>query len=424
MAIMDTALLPTRTLFDRHNFHFKQHDYADLTVEHVEHLVRPRLKIAVVTETWPPEVNGVALSLLHICKGLQKQGHKILLIRPAQQIPCQEFKPNRECLVVGQVIPKYSQMQFGWPQYRKVSKAFEQFMPDIVHVVTEGPLGLAVLQAAKMHHIPVTSGFHSAFQDFSRFYDLAFMLKPIQRYLKWFHNNTQVTCVPSQDTAIAIQNFGVNCDIQVIKTGVDIQQFSPRFRNAMLRRKWGACDATTVLLYVGRVSQEKEIDVLVDSYKQLKRATPRKFKLVVVGEGPDRTRLEQMSQGLDVQFTGVLRGQPLAEVFASADIFVFSSQVETFGNVVLEAMASGLPVMAYDYACAKQYVTQECGWLIPLGQRDQFLQHLKQLPYNAVLHAMGAQGVHKVQQVGWDHPVQQLESLFYQVSANYVRSAI
>ncbi len=415
MRIMDTALSRQRTIFDNNRFHFKSQNNPQSELKLVEDLVRPRLKIAIVTETWSPEVNGVALSLLHICKGLQKLGHKILLIRPTQKVACTEFSPNKECLVNGQMIPKYGQMQFGWPQYRKVSKSFEAFAPDIVHIVTEGPLGLAVLQAAKAKNIPVTSGFHSAFQDFSRFYDLAFLVKPIQHYLKWFHNNTRVTCVPSRDTAEAIQNFGVTCEVQVIKTGVDIEKFSPRFRSSVLRRKWGACESTTVMLYVGRVSQEKEIQVLIDAYIQLKQNSDKKAKLVIVGDGPERERLERYSNDHDVTFTGALRGQVLAEVFASADVFCFASQTETFGNVVLEAMASGLPVVAYDYACAKQYLDADSAWLVPLGEKQQLIQQLQNLPNNKTLHAMGRNALIKVENSGWNHPVQQLEAMFYHI---------
>ena len=114
-------------------------------------------------------------------------------------------------------------------------------------------------------------------------------------------------------------------------------------------------------------------------------------------------------------FTGVLRGQALAEAFASADVFTFASQTETFGNVVLEAMASGLPVVAYDYACAKQYLDASAAWLIPLGQKQQFSMQLQSLPNNKILHAMGRNALAKVENVGWSHPVQQLETMFYQV---------
>ncbi|MEG2695710.1 MAG: glycosyltransferase, partial [Acinetobacter sp.] len=165
---------------DHFKFYFKQKKQNITT--HSENLIRdltkPRLKIAIVTETWPPEINGVALSLLQLCKGLQNQGHKILLIRPEQKHKCHDFSPNRECLVNGQSIPKYPDMKFGWPQYLKVSQAISSFAPDVVHIVTEGPLGFTALHAAKSRQIPVSSGFHSQFQEFSRFFDLAFLVRP------------------------------------------------------------------------------------------------------------------------------------------------------------------------------------------------------------------------------------------------------
>ncbi|WP_139115159.1 glycosyltransferase, partial [Acinetobacter pittii] len=213
-----TALLKQQQLPESFQFFFKQKQ--QLSNAHSLHdLVRPRLKIAIVTETWPPEINGVALSLLQLCQGLQKQGHKILLIRPEQKAKCHDFTPEQECLVMSQAIPKYPTLQFGWPQYLKVSKAFEKFVPDVVHIVTEGPLGLTAMQAAKAKAIPVSSGFHSPFQDFSRFFDLAFLVKPIQKYLCWFHNNTQVTCVPSKDTQEALRGFGITCPLVVVGRG-------------------------------------------------------------------------------------------------------------------------------------------------------------------------------------------------------------
>lgn len=415
MRIINTAFAHCNVDQRQQRFQFKRQTQNAEQIQDLNHLVREKIKIAIVTETWMPEINGVSLSLLNICKGLQKKGHKILLIRPSQKEPCSEFVPNKECVVNGQAIPKYQQMQVGWPQCRKVSQAFDEFSPDLVHIVTEGPLGLAVLQVAKSKNISVTSGFHSSFQDFGRFYNLSFLIKPIQHYLKWFHNNTLVTCVPSQDTADAIRKFGVTCEIEVVKTGVDVESFSPNFRNQMLRRSWGACEQTTVMLYVGRLSQEKEIQLLIDGYVSAKQNPERKFKLVIVGDGPDRMRLENYAKAYDVVFTGMLRDMPLAEAFASADVFVFASQVETFGNVVLEAMASGLAVVAYDYACAKQYLDAETAWLAPLGKESQFIYFLKNLPNNQTLQCMGAKAQAKVQNVGWEHSVQQLEQLFYRV---------
>jgi glycosyltransferase involved in cell wall biosynthesis len=170
------------------------------------------------------------------------------------------------------------------------------------------------------------------------------------------------------------------------------------------------------MLYVGRLSPEKEVQVLIESYANLKTIQPHKTKLVIVGDGPDFARLKSLPEAKGVIFTGSLRGQDLAAAYASADVFVFASQVETFGNVVLEAMASGLPVIAYDYACAHQYLTHGVnGWLSPLGQKNHFIQQIYQLPSVQQLREMGVQACHKVQQSGWQLPVQQLEQAFYQV---------
>lgn len=389
-------------------------------------LVRPRLKIAIVTETWAPEINGVALSLLQLCKGLQQQGHKILLVRPQQTEQCYEFIPNKECVVVAQALPKYPGLQFGWPQYLKLSKAFDAFVPDVVHIVTEGPLGLAALHVARGKQIPVSSGFHSPFQEFSRFFDLAFLLKPIQNYLRWFHNQTDITCVPSQDTEKALRDFGITCPLKVVGRGVDLECFSPRFRCVSLRESWQADENTTVMLCVGRLSPEKNIQFLIETFTQLQAEKPQKLKLVIVGDGPDRARLEKWvfehNKSNAIIFTGTLTGEALAKAYASADIFTFSSQVETFGNVVLEAMASGLPVVAYHYACAGQYVQHGInGWLVSLGQATDFTQILYQLPANNRLKQMGLSARARVKQSGWQQPVYEMEHALYQVVKEYYR---
>ncbi|ENW90126.1 glycosyltransferase family 4 protein [Acinetobacter dispersus] len=379
-------------------------------------LVRPRLRIAIVTETWPPEINGVALSMMQLCQGLQRLGHKILLVRPTQKAVCTEFHPEQECLVMSQPIPKYPSIQFGWPQYLKVSKAFEKFAPDVVHIVTEGPLGLTALQAAKSRKIAVSSGFHSAFHDFSRFFDLAFLVKPIQRYLTWFHNSTDVTCVPSQYTEQALRGFGVTCPLVVVGRGVDTEKFSPQHRLQPLRQQWGVDADTRVMLYVGRLSPEKEVDVLIKSFHALQAQQGKNVKFVIVGDGPDRARLGKMAQSDDIIFMGSLSGRELSAAYASADVFAFASQADTFGNVVLEAIASGLAVVAYDYVCAHQHVKPNVtGWLTPLGQTDHLIQSICQLPALPQLRQMGLLASESVQQSSWQFPVQQLEQALYQV---------
>ncbi|MCY6413622.1 glycosyltransferase family 1 protein [Acinetobacter sp. VNH17] len=413
-----TSLLKQDQFPENFKFYFKRKQQNDYSYERAElrDLVRPRLRIAIVTETWPPEINGVALSMMQLCQGLQRLGHKILLVRPVQKETCAEFHPEQECRVLSQPIPKYPSLQFGWPQYLKVTKAFEKFSPDVVHIVTEGPLGLTALQAAKAKKIAVSSGFHSPFQDFSRFFDLAFLVKPIQRYLTWFHNSTDVTCVPSQHTEQALRGFGVTCPLVVVGRGVDTARFSPKHRSQQLRQQWGVDADTRVMLYVGRLSPEKEVDVLIKSFHALQAQQGVNIKFVIVGDGPDRVRLSKMTTSKDVIFMGSLSGHELATAYASADVFTFASQADTFGNVVLEAIASGLPVIAYDYVCAHQHVKHNItGWLSPLGHTAELIQSICRLPALLQLRQMGLLASESVQHSSWQFPVQQLEQALYQV---------
>lgn len=412
------ALTKQQAFLEGFQFDLKQQRLENIRQQsELADLVRPRLKIAIVTETWPPEINGVAHSLLQLCKGLKKQGHKILLIRPEQKGICAEFQPYRECLVKAQRIPKYSGLQFGWPQFLKVRQAMEVFEPDVVHIVTEGPLGLAAQQTARSLEIPVSSGFHSSFQEFSRFFDLAFLLKSIQHYLKWFHNHSEITCVPSRETAEALHKFGVTGPLVVVGRGVDTQAFSPKWRSDSLRQGWGASKETRVMLYVGRLSPEKEIPVVIQAYFTLRQMHCQDVRLVVVGDGPDRQRLERLNHDGSIIFTGSLRGQQLAEAYASADIFCFASQVETFGNVVLEAMASGLPVIAYDYACAHLHIQHDrTGWLSLLGQEHDLTANILKLPDYHTLRKMGVYASQCAEKVGWQHPVAQFEQVLYSIT--------
>lgn len=367
------------------------------------------LSIAIVTETWPPEINGVAMSVLQLCKGLQQRGHRILLIRPYQPTECQSFKPSAECLVAASSIPKYPELRFGYPQYRKMTKALSQFKPDIVHIVTEGPLGLAALNIARQCNYPVSSGFHSPFHEFSRFFDLKFLIKPVQHYLRWFHNRTDLTCVPSTDTQRALIKAGFTCPLALVSRGVDSQHFNPQKRCNNLRQQWQATPQTTVMLYVGRLSPEKNIDLVIQAYQHAKISQPeRDFKLVIVGDGPDRARLQNLIP--EAIFTGMQTGEQLARHYASADVFLFASEVETFGNVVLEALASGLPVLAYDYACTALTVQHGInGWACRLSDATQFQQLATQLPALSQLQQMGLQATKTAQQFGWSMAVDQFE---------------
>lgn len=369
------------------------------------------LHVALVTETWPPEINGVANSVFELAKGLVARGYRVSLVRPAQKQQHSESNALFSQVFVRPFkIPKYTSLQFGKPAYFQLKKTFKTIKPDIVHVVTEGPLGLAALLAARRLGVAVSSGYHSQFHDFSDHFGLTALVKPITQYLKVFHNRCDVTCVPSVKSQKELASYGVR-RLAVVGRGVDTERFNPKHRSEDLRKTWGVSSHTTVLLYVGRVSPEKNIELVVKGYQELCVSTPnRDVKLVIVGDGPDLKRLRRMVP--EAHFAGAKTGLELSQHYASADCFVFASEVETFGNVVTEAMASGLAIVAYDDAAAATYVDNSSGWRIPLSNAQAFIDTVASLPAQSTLHNMGKAAHLRVQDLGWALAVEQFESAF------------
>lgn len=380
------------------------------------------LHIALVTETWPPEINGVANSVFQLAKGLVAQGHTITLIRPkrdelSRQHNVVDSPEHEEILVTGYKIPHYPDMRFASFNYRKLKHEFSRIQPDIVHIVTEGPLGMGALKAARKNGIAVSSGYHTQFHDFSDHFNVNVLVSPILSYLKYFHNKCDVTCVPSEKSRKELGTEGVK-RLHIVGRGVDTTRFNPKHRSVSLRKSWGASEHTTVLMYVGRVSPEKNIDLTIAGYRELQLQQPnRDVKLVVVGDGPDRERLERLAP--DVIFTGAKVAEELSQHYASGDCFVFASEVETFGNVVTEAMASGLAVVAYDDAAAGRFVDKACGWKLPVGDEAAFTNTVGALPSQSVLLNMGQAANQKVANLGWETPVAQFNHAFQAALARH-----
>lgn len=338
---------------------------------------RRPLRVAVVTETYPPEVNGVAATIARVTQGLCDAGHAVQLVRPRQGFDaaaCAVAAPAgptghlHEVLLRGLPIPYYPQLKMGLPSKRALLRLWTQQRPDVVHLVTEGPLGWSALAAASQLRLPVVSDFRTNFHAYSRHYGLPWLGKPIMAYLRHFHNRCDCTMVPTEALRQELADGGFQ-RLQVVARGVDTLSFDPAARSPALRQAWGADTgagpASAVLLFVGRLAPEKNLQALVQAWPALLAARPG-LRLVLVGDGPSRAALQ--AQLPDAVFAGLQRGADLAAHYASADLFFFPSLTETFGNVVPEAMASGLPVVAYDCAAAAQLLrTGESGWLAAPG---------------------------------------------------------
>jgi glycosyltransferase involved in cell wall biosynthesis len=240
----------------------------------------------------------------------------------------------------------------GAPAKSALARLWQHGRPDVVHVVTEGPLGWSAVSAARRLGLPVTTDFHTNFHTYSRHYGLGLLRLPIHLYLRWLHNRAQRTLVPTDALRSELHGLGYR-NLATVARGVDGALFTPSRRSPELRRSWGAGEGDLVAVCVGRLAPEKNLPLAVEAFHRMRAIRPG-TKLVMVGDGPARAALQRLHP--DVAFAGSRTGEDLARHYASADLFLFPSTTETYGNVTLEAMASRLAVVAYDYAAAGELI--------------------------------------------------------------------
>ena len=376
------------------------------------------LRIAFVTETYPPEVNGVAMTLAELVRRLQARQHQITLIRPrqghervGQKLPQADLTsplngrlngrlPIEEFLVHGVQIPRYSQLRMGLPAKRFLIQQWTLQRPDVVHIATEGPLGWSALQAARRLKLPVTSDFRTNFHAYSGHYGLRWLYRPIMGYLRTFHNLAHRTTVPTKTLMAQLAASGFE-RLAVVARGIDAERFNPRHRCETLRAQWGLAEGDFAVLYVGRLAAEKNLDGLAVAFEAIERANPR-ARLILVGDGPMRVALEaRLPKAL---FCGQQMGHDLARCYASADLFLFPSKTETFGNVTIEAMASGLPVVAFADGAALEFVrTDENGASVELSDDAGYVSEATRLALNAAAcRRMGVAARATALQLDWE----------------------
>jgi len=374
---------------------------------------RPSLRIAVVTETWPPEVNGVAMTLAKLVQGLSHRNHDVQLIRPRQTKTDSPMNDTslEEVLMRGMPIPRYPELKLGLPSKKTLVKTWTLRRPDVVHIATEGPLGWSALQAAKVLKLPVTSDFRTNFQSYSKHYGVGWLRKPIVAYLRKFHNATACTMVPTRELMRTLSENGF-ANLKVVSRGVDTKLFNISKRDTSLRSSWGATDNTKVLISVGRMAPEKNLDQVLKTYEALK-VTGQAFKLVMVGDGPLKEQFQNRYP--EIIFPGMLSQSNLAAYYASSDLFIFPSQTETFGNVTLEALASGIPVLAFDCAAARDWVqTGINGWLVAENNPEGFAaQAVNVFSSKDLLGQITLSTRQQVVHLDWDQIAEQVESVFW-----------
>lgn len=296
------------------------------------------MRIAMFSETFLPGTDGVVTRLCGVLPHVTQLGHDVLLIAPAGAPP--EYAGAR---IVG--VPTfrfflYPEKPFARPWPRGLMRLLRDFEPDVIHSVNPGFLAFSAIYHARRLHVPLVMSYHTHIPTYARYYGLPWLEPLLWQAFRTVHNRAVINLCPSAATAEVLRVRGFR-NVHLWSRGVDTRLFDPQRRSAAWRDRILASGGTRILLYVGRLAPEKGIERL----RPCLEAMPD-VHLVIVGDGPHRSALEGHFAGTRTTFTGYLFGQALAEAYASADAFVFPSTTETLGLVVLEALASGLPVVA------------------------------------------------------------------------------
>ncbi|MCZ8523850.1 MULTISPECIES: glycosyltransferase family 4 protein [Paenibacillus] len=350
------------------------------------------MRVALFTDTFVPDVNGVAKTLGRWVKDLESRGVECRVFAPqgpeaseADQWMVERFYSIPFLL--------YPECRMAIPNLLNLKRSLKEFAPDLIHLATPFNLGLAGLHYARRNHIPVVASYHTHFDQYLAYYKLQWMEPMLWKYMLWFHQDCRRIFVPSHSTLQHLRTKGLK-ELEIWSRGVEIQRFHPLVNRDEVLRACNIPPHKFVMLYVGRLAVEKSMDVLLGTMDALPEAIRRQAHLVIAGDGPLLQPLrEQYGSRCNITFTGFREGQSLSDLYAAADVFLFPSATETFGNVVLEAMASGTPVIGARAGGVQDTVRHgSTGLLCRPGDIADFVDAVERLYASPSLSAQLAQG--------------------------------
>ena len=330
------------------------------------------MNVMIVTDTFPPDINGVARTLQMWAQGLAARGHRVTVATTTEGAREANALKGVEVIAMPALpLPGYQGIRMGVASRRQFEEMISIKRTDAMYVAVESLMGLNAVRAAGRANLPVVSGFHTNFHTYSQDYHLPVLKNGAEWYLRYLHNRTARTLTPSESTATQLRELGIR-NVGVLGRGVDTELFNPQRRDVELRKSWGADDQTPVALFVGRIAAEKNLPLVVKAFRQITDTHPG-ARCVFVGDGPLSVALQE--QHPNFIHAGARTGEDLARHYASSDLFIFPSLTETFGNVITEALCSGLVTVTYDYAAAQQYVRSgENGFTATYNDEAAYLQ--------------------------------------------------
>ena len=375
------------------------------------------LRLALFTGNYNHIADGVSLTLNRLVAFLEERGVEVLVFGPTVDEPPMEH--------AGTLVPVPSVPAPGRPEYRlttrfpkAVRQRLEAFDPTLVHLATPDFVGYRALRWAKERGLPVVASYHTHFSSYLKYYGISALEGLLWQYARWFYGQCEHVYVPSRSMAAVLRSHEICDGLRLWERGVDTERFHPRHRDPAWRDALGVGGDEVLVTFVGRLVWEKGLRVFADVAEGLAQQGLRARSLIV-GNGPARADLEaRLPQTI---FAGHLAGDALSRAYASSDVFLFPSDTETFGNVTLEAMASGLPTVCADATGSSELVQHgTTGYLAPPGHSATFLDYTARLVRDAGLRArMGAHALECAERYGWDAVLDRLLGYYHDVLAQH-----
>ncbi|MDF2594788.1 MAG: glycosyltransferase [Clostridia bacterium] len=372
------------------------------------------MRVALFTDTFLPQINGVTNTLVKMLEYFNKHGIDYIVFAPEHGVAnLNDIEKIERFFSIKFFL--YPECRISFPNLFRIKKTLLDYKPDVIHLMTEFSMGLSGLYYGKKYHIPTLSNYTTHFPQYLQYYNLKVFEKNAWDYMNWFHNQNEYTLCASTDTKALLNSEGIE-RTALFTRGVDTAHFTPLLRSDALRKVFGVQDKK-VLLYVGRISIEKELDVLLKAYEKIYKQYKDQIALIITGDGPELERYKKLFPPHTI-FTGYKKGEELSLIYASSDLFVFPSSTETFGNVVLEAMASGLAVIAPNKGGVKDMISHEKnGLFFEAGDAADFGDKIARVLEDEHLYqSMRQQARITALTRGWDKVLGQLINIYKRAS--------
>ncbi len=365
------------------------------------------LRLAIFTDTYLPQVNGVSRTLAGLAAAVERRGGAVRVETVQDPLVGEASRDLGVVRWPSMPFWAYPQLRIAAPPSPQVTAGLALWRPTLVHASTPFGVGLAGRAAALALGVPFVTSYHTAFSAYLRHYRLGALDAIAWPSLRWFHNGGRRTFAPSRPVADELRGLGFR-GVRTWSRGVDPLRFHPRFRSDAMRTAMGAGPDDFVVAYVGRLAPEKGVHVAIAAMNVLVAAERAggagagRIRFALAGDGPDEARCRETAPD-GTRFTGALDGEELSAFYASADAFVFPSTTETFGNVVLEAMASGVPVIAPDVGATLELAHDVTAITFRAGDPESLAQQVARLRGDAQLHAQKrVAGLEVAAERSWD----------------------